>query len=498
MPRLTRTQKFADLREQLANDAERNLSTPQLDEYANRLNQMEGQAGYFNQAQGYNQYPQQPQYSQQYQQPQFNNQFVNPQQPQYQQPVQPQYVEQPQYQQPVQPTYQQPTYVAPTPVVDPTPVYVAPEPVVQPVQPTYVAPKPVTEPQPYVDPFTQRAQETPVVQPVQPTYVAPEPVVEPTPVFVKPEPVQQAPVVEPTPVVTPTFEEFMKTTEIPTPVVEDQSGLTQQEINAILEPFNDQTIPTIAEIEKREPVLEDIPSQEAELLDDLDILHMDEPKQDVPVANDTFVEVNTYNQGVGNDTIDQITNDLVDNIRHPEEAQEPVYEEVEVSDEEFSNTVSMEISKVMEEVAAATTQLDVKDILAPTEAEKTPNDFVKEYFNNGEDQLSKTLNDLPKVEEITPQQQLTSELQRLATGDTKEDIVEIKNIADLEGTHDVISDTIPFAINQDEEEDEYYDEDEDDASNTVLNVILIVLIIILVAVLGLIVFYILKTKGILG
>ena len=357
-----------------------------------------------------------------------------------------------QYTQPVQPHFEQPVYQQP----QPQPTFV------EPVQPTYV------------DPFTQKAQETPVV-----------------------------------PQETPTFEEFLRTTEINTnKVVEEalaeESGLTQEELNDILAPFNDEKIPTIAELEKQEPVVEDIPNQEAELLDELDIMHMEEPKQEAPAkveyVNDTFEEVNTYNQQSGNDTIDQITNNLVDDIRHPEENAEPVFEEVEVSDEEFSNTVSMEINKVMEEVASATTQLDVKDILAPTEAEKTPNDFVADYFNNGQEQLSKTLNDLPKVDEVSPQEQFTSELQKLVEiEEAKEDIVEIKNIADLEDTHDVISDTIPFVVNNDEdEEDEYYDEDEDDASNTVLNVILIVLIIILVAVLGLIVFYILKTKGILG
>ena len=467
MPRLTRTQKFADLREQLSHDAEKELSTPQLSEYENRLNQVQNQAGYFNQAPGYNQYPQQgqpqyPQYQQvppQYQQPQYVDPFVNqqPQYQQYQQPVQPQF-EQPVYQQP-QPTFVEPTPVAPTPVFTepaPAPVVEAPT-FVEPVQPTYV------------DPFTQKTQETPVV-----------------------------------PQETPTFEEFLRTTEINTNKVAEESGLTQEELNDILAPFNDEKIPTIAELEKQEPVVENIPNQEAELLDELDIMHMEEPKQEEPAkveyVNDTFEEVNTYNQQSGNDTIDQITNNLVDDIRHLEENEEPVFEEVEVSDEEFSNTVSMEINKVMEEVASATTQLDVKDILAPTEAEKTPNDFVADYFNNGQEQLSKTLNDLPKVEEISPQEQFTSELQKLVEiEEAKEDIVEIKNIADLEDTHDVISDTIPFVVNNDEdEEDEYYDEDEDDASNTVLNIILIVLIIILVAVLGLIVFYILKTKGILG
>ena len=459
MPRLTRTQKFADLREQLSHDAETDLSTPQLTEYENRLNQVQNQAGYFNQTSGYNQY----------------------QQSQYTQSVQPQFVFQPQ-----------------------------PQP-----QPTFVDPIQTT----YVDPFAQKVQETPVVPQENPTFIEPvQPQFEqqasqsqPQPPFIEPiqttyvdsftQKVQETPVV---PQENSTFEEFLETEEINVNEVAKEARLAQEESNDFLAPIDDEKISTIAELEGQEPVVQDIPSQEAELLDELDITHTEEPKQEesakVEYVNDTFEEVNIYNQQSGNDTIDQITNSLVDDIRHQEKNEEPVFEEVEISDEEFSNTVTLEIGKVMEEIAGATTQLDVNDILAPTEAEKTPNDFVADYFNNNQEELSKTLNDLPKVEEVSPQEQFTSELQKLVEiEEAKEDIVEIKNISDLEDTHDVISDTMTYVVNNDEdEEDEYYDEDEDDASNTVLNVILIVLIIILVAVLGLIVFYILKTKGILG
>ena len=74
-----------------------------------------------------------------------------------------------------------------------------------------------------------------------------------------------------------------------------------------------------------------------------------------------------------------------------------------------------------------------------------------------------------------------------------EEVVEIKNIAEIEAepTKDTMSSTIPFVVAA--EDEEVVDEDEEDGSNTVLNVILIVLIVVLVAVLGLIVFYILKT-----
>ena len=80
----------------------------------------------------------------------------------------------------------------------------------------------------------------------------------------------------------------------------------------------------------------------------------------------------------------------------------------------------------------------------------------------------------------------------------EEEVVEIKNLKELEAepTRDTLSNTIPFVVATDDDEEEIEDDDED-GSNTILNIILIVLIIVLVAVLGLIVFYILKTKGVI-
>ena len=43
MPRLTRTQKFADLRDSLANDREPSLSTKDLSDYENKLSNITGQ-----------------------------------------------------------------------------------------------------------------------------------------------------------------------------------------------------------------------------------------------------------------------------------------------------------------------------------------------------------------------------------------------------------------------------------------------------------------------
>ena len=72
--------------------------------------------------------------------------------------------------------------------------------------------------------------------------------------------------------------------------------------------------------------------------------------------------------------------------------------------------------------------------------------------------------------------------------------VEIKNISELDTVENTMSDTIPFVVENKEVE---VDEEEEEGSNVILNIILIVLIIVLIAVLGLIVYYILKTKGIL-
>ena len=487
MPRLTRTQKYADLREQLAHDAEQSISTPQLDPYANKLNQMQGQA-MPSFGQPVYQQPVQPEpvYQQQvYQQP------VQPGQPQYQQPI---------YQQPVyqQSVYQQPVVeptpvVAPVqPVVEPAPVQpaqevkfinpfaeetnetvetpvVEPTPVVQPVQPEPIYQQPVVEPVQAEPVYEQPVVETaPVIEPVQPI-VEPTPVVEPVQV----EPVYQQPVVEPTPVQneTPTFDTFLSNTQ--------QMQVVKEETVTNVEP--------IAEFEEIEDNIEVTPEKEAEILSKFGYTNV--PQEDTnTLVDQTFTEVNNYNQNGGVQTIDELTNNIVNELRHPEEEhkEEPViqYEEVKVDDEEFTKTLSMEISKIMNEVEAAKDEEQVS-IDKVVEVEKTPSDFINSYFNVDENAINKSLNETANIKPVVEE--------------VKEEPIEIKNINDLEATHDEIMDTIPFTVaNEEDEEDEYYDEDEEDASNTVLNVILIVLIVILVAVLALIVFYILKTKGIIG
>ena len=186
--------------------------------------------------------------------------------------------------------------------------------------------------------------------------------------------------------------------------------------------------------------------------------------------NDTFDEVSNYNKMNGEQTIGTIANNMVNEIRHHEEVQEPeikeepvveeyseVTEENNIDDDEFSNTVSMEISKIMDEIAA-------EEIAAPVEEE-----VVEEH---------------PVL------------TQTLEAEEEDNTVVEIKNLNELEAetVPQQTTTTIPFVVASDEDEEI---EDDDEDSNTILNIILIVLIIILVIVLGLIVFYILKTKGII-
>lgn len=219
--------------------------------------------------------------------------------------------------------------------------------------------------------------------------------------------------------------------------------------------------------------------------------------------NQTFSDVNAYNQINNQPTINTIVDDSVNAVRHPEDApettvkfEEPVQEEPvdntyawtpfvqetpaeqealdadkveeepQIDDEEFSNTVSMEITKIMDEIANV-----------PEEVE-TPAPVVEE-----------------KVEE--PVIQETIQINETLAEEKPEEVVEIKNISEMkeEPAKDTMSSTIPFIVAA--EDEAVVDEDEEeDGSNTVLNVILIVLIVVLVAVLGLIIFYILKTKGI--
>ncbi len=190
---------------------------------------------------------------------------------------------------------------------------------------------------------------------------------------------------------------------------------------------------------------------------------------DSSLIQETINEVGEYNRSVGEETITTLTNNLVHSVRHPgaTRSEKHQYSEVPVSDtntkndEEFSNTVSLEITKIMDEISNSEVVQEVPEVV---------NEPVEQH-----PVLTKALED-----------------------EAEEDVVEIKNIKELEAeeaTSSTISNTIPFVVAAGEED--LIEVDEEDDSNTILNIILIVLIVILVAVLGLIIFYILRTRGII-
>ncbi len=563
MARLTRTQKYAELRDTLANDKEESIDTKELSSYQNKLSNLTGEQ-YYNQNQrpvnnqyGYQQNNQRPiETDPRYTWRDFDetpindlvNQFKNQQpntiasssvfnsiqemprsqsmnndldiarleeddyiddlvdsiridttsnyqaprqqsqpayqQPQYQQPTyqQPQYQQQ-QYQQPVYQQPQQPQYQQPAPQVVEQPVYQRPveQPVYQrPVeQPVYQRPtqEPAYQQSQYQQPTYQQPQQPQYQQPV---YEQPkvEPVAEERPVenrpvsevneylsnidefadYVNPtisEPVRTQPVeinerpVEPVKIEQPSNKTVDMRADIP--VDPESSRTTFSMYDRMQNMFNET---------ENEPV-------KAEIVDRLEPDHSNETTRSF--IDETMKEVSDYNKQNGEQTIGQLTSNMVNEIRHPEQPKEVIEEPQEIrfegNDEEFNSTVSMEISKIMDEIPADR-NVEVK----PEPVREEPKPVVEEH-----PVLAKKLEDT-----------------------IEEDVVEIKSLNEIEAektlTRDTVSNTIPFVVTNDDDEEA---EDDEEGSNMILNIILIVLIIILVVVLGLIVFYILKTKGII-
>ena len=226
-------------------------------------------------------------------------------------------------------------------------------------------------------------------------------------------------------------------------------------------------------------------------------------------------EVSKYNQANGDMTISQIASNMVHEVRHPgeeivEEApvqqkaveEEKTAEELKKEDDEFTNTVSMEIAKIMDEIdtmelkqeptAPIITEEPVKETVQPEPVKEVamPEPVYEEPVRP-EPVKAEPVKEEPAVEEHPV-------LAKALEEEYAEEVVEIKNLKELEAepVKDTVSNTIPFVVATSDDEEEIEDDDEE-SSNTILNIILIVLIIVLVAVLGLIVFYILKTKGII-
>jgi hypothetical protein len=466
MPRLTRTQKFADLRDSLANDREPSLSTKDLSDYENKLSNISDQLS--------------------------NNETVNKAPEAIKEETDPRYV---------WTSFQEPKTNPVDELVETIRDREFEKTLTQTSAFNSIQELPTQKVDPLVEEF--KAEDLSKDSDVQKTKDENAPMIKTKPVpdidFMiddilasnqsaddilankvvtakEPEQVEVEPVQE----VNPFMEDVMNA---------EQNG-----------PFVNET----EEVEEERQVIEETPVEE--VTDNHVVEHVD-------VYNDyideTINEVSDYNRRNGETTISDLTSNMVNEIRHHVEpeyerpvVQEPVYEEPviteavienqenEVSDEEFSNTVSMEISKIMDEIS--TIEPSQKTEVEYTYSE--PED--PQQYIDAPDEIEEV--DAVEVEEYVEEHPVLAK--KLEEEKVEEEVVEIKNLKELEAEPikqtGTISNTIPFVVAT-EEEDIIDEDDEDEGSNTILNIILVVLIIVLVAVLGLIIFYILKTKGII-
>ena len=278
----------------------------------------------------------------------------------------------------------------------------------------------------------------------------------------------------------------------PTPI----KSVDEEPIKPVEQPVQEPVKPQVVE-----PVQEPVKPQVAE--------PVQKPVQPVP-TND-FVKVATdeakdYSRKAGNLTIDELPNAMIDNIRHGGEEQVQK-EEKEFDEDDFSNTVSLEIEKVLNEIKNQ--KVEEPSPVVIEEAELV--DDIKEEPKQTEVKVEEPQVETPQpvvptLEKIEPVKEETKEEtfeHPVLTKTLEQPVVEIKNINETinmqKPNEDVVDDTIPFNANNVQEEiDEEEFEDEEEGPSKVLNVILGILIFVLVAVLGIIVYYILVAKGIIG
>ena len=231
-------------------------------------------------------------------------------------------------------------------------------------------------------------------------------------------------------------------------------------------------------------------------------------------------EVKEYNKAQGLMTSDDVPNKILSEVR----GQSTVQEEVKEDQNDLNNTVTMEISKIldsMDEEEAAKESEEFKETpigKVDEEAKKAATDELEKLFETAgiskeaaellrpylknedvskaivESEVHETIAKTLEAEDI--QEPLSEEVQiEEEIAKTKVDLLVAK---DDEPTHeDLLNDTIPFVVDTQEIVADEEDEEEDSTPNKVLNIILIVLIVVLIAVLGVIIYWILMAQGIL-
>ena len=317
------------------------------------------------------------------------------------------------------------------------------------------------------------------------------------------------------------FYDFLSSLDVPS--VEEE---VQEEPVAPIAEFEQPEIVKPVEVKQQEvakPVIEKEPdiinnSEEniddivKQLEDDFDTLNKGyendniafESQQATTINNDylkeTLREVNEHNKNDGLTTKEEIASNMVNAIRHPGQ---PV--NANNADDEFSNTVTLEIDKVLSEFSAEQEKeqqvvefeqaVQSKPVISqPTPVKKVQPEVEVQPRIQPQVQVEPQVKPQPQIQ---PQPQVQVEPQIVHPVLTKvvEEAIEIKPMEETL-TQEVLDDTIPFNVSNDEEVIEEYEDDE--APNKILNIILIVLIVILLAILGVIVYYILFAKGIIG
>ncbi|MDY4493521.1 MAG: hypothetical protein SPE24_01360 [Erysipelotrichaceae bacterium] len=248
----------------------------------------------------------------------------------------------------------------------------------------------------------------------------------------------------------------------------------------------DLDIPEVNELIE-EPVVEEVPelveqpvASENVALPEVDAPKIDEPVVEEPSVDPSDVDVNSlldktleevadYNTQAGRLTVDENLNSLIEDVRHGG------FNDDE-EDDDFSNTVTLEIDKVLSEI-------NLEPVTGPTVS------------------LDEVLDNTVEVDPIDAKREKAAEkladtlTHPVLTKTLEESPVEIKTL-DETFTKDLSTTaTLSFKKNEIAEDDDYYYDD--DKPNKVLNVVLIVLLVIFLIIVGVIVYFLLLAKGIL-
>lgn len=282
-------------------------------------------------------------------------------------------------------------------------------------------------------------------------------------------------------------------------VVEEEIALPNldiPEVNEIVEEepsveseivLPDLDIPEVDELIEK-PSVEEVPelvkqpiASENVALPEVDAPKIDEPVVEEPSVDPSDVDVNSlldktleevadYNTQAGRLTVDENLNSLIEDVRHGG------FNDDE-EDDDFSNTVTLEIDKVLSEI-------NLEPVTGPTVS------------------LDEVLDNTVEVDPIDAKREKAAEkladtlTHPVLTKTLEESPVEIKTL-DETFTKDLSTTaTLSFKKNEiaEDDDDYYYD---DDKPNKVLNVVLIVLLVIFLIIVGVIVYFLLLAKGIL-